>query len=404
MSKYPENSSATECTVSRSFVWLAAIAVAVIVSNIFAPQMFLAQIGESLGVSTEVAASVSTLTLLGYATGLCFLVPLIDLIENKRVIVATLFVTIITGLIAATVSNFYILLASVFFMGASCSVIQMLVPLIASMAGPAERGQVIGDVMSGLMIGILLSRPAAGFIADVWNWRAFYIATTTAVAVLTVSLAFWLPKRQPVARGNYLSLIASFYELLLNEPVLRVRSWTAALVSAAFAAFWVSVALRLSSPPFSLGLREIAAFAFVGAAGAIAAPLAGRIADRGWARRTLIVSHILIIVAAALSACAAFIEVSLFALITLGLASVLLDVGITSDQTIGRRAVIGLRPEAAGRLNALLVALFFVGQAIGATAAAWTWIHGGWIAICCIIALFGLLALVTDMATEVGSS
>jgi predicted MFS family arabinose efflux permease len=391
-------------TASRSFVWLATIAIGVIVTNLFAPQILVGLIGPSLGMSAWQAGMISTLTLLGYALGLFLLVPLADLFENRRLILRTLCCAILAALCTALAPSPHLLLVATFVLGASCAAIQMLVPLVASMAPPAHRGRVIGDVMSGLMVGILLSRPLASLVADTWNWRAFYLVSTVSMAVLTGALALYLPTLRPAARVGYGTLLASFPKLLKDEPVLRVRAWTAALVMASFTAYWAAIALRLSSAPFNLNAREIAMFALIGAAGSAATPLAGRLGDRGWARPLLFASHLAIIISPGLCAWAGYIESPMIALIVLGIGTILFDVGVISDQTVGRRAVNLLQPEARGRLNGLFVGLFFIGGAVGAAAAAFAWTFGGWNAVCVTATFFGLLALITDLTTNTGTA
>ena len=186
--------------------------------------------------------------------------------------------------------------------------------------------------------------------------------------------------------------------------MLRVRSWTAALVMAAFSAFWAAVALRLTTATFHLDARGIAVFALVGAAGATAAPIAGRIGDRGHVRVLLIASHVMIVLSSLAAAYAATLTDPAWSLGLLAAAAVLLDIGITSDQTLGRRAVNLLRPEARGRLNGLFVGLFFIGGATGAATVAFAWPLGGWTAVCAVTALLGLLALITDLATRTGTA
>lgn len=396
--------SATKPTATRSFIWLGAIATGVIVTNLFAPQILVGQIGPSLGMGAQAAGMVSTLTLLGYACGLFLLVPLTDMFENKRLILLTLGGALAAAVCTTLAPSGTLLLVAVFLLGGCCAAIQMLVPLIASMAPPADRGRVIGEVMGGLMVGILLSRPLASFIADAWSWRGFYALSAAAIALLTAALSLRLPSLQPTAKVSYIRLLGSFWTLLREEGVLRVRAWTAALVMAAFTAYWAAAALRLSTAPFNLGPRGIAVFALVGAAGAAATPLAGRFGDRGWARPMLITSHVLIIGSLALCAVAGYLGSQLTALVTLSVGTVLFDIAVTSDQTLGRRAVNLLRPEARGRINGLFVGLFFIGGAIGAAAAAIAWPLGGWTAVCGVAAVFGALALITDIVTTTGTS
>ncbi|WGD49117.1 MFS transporter [Bradyrhizobium sp. CB1650] len=388
----------------RSLIWLGAVTTGVVVTNLFAPQILVGLIGRSLAMTAWQAGLVSTLTLLGYALGLLLLVPLVDLIENRRLILRTLGCAILAALATALAPTPSLLLLATFVLGASCAAIQMMVPLVASMVAPARRGQAIGEVMSGLMIGILLSRPAASLIADLWNWRAYYLVSAILMALLLGALGRYLPTLQPAAGASYGKLLRSFPRLLREEPVLRVRAWTAALVMASFTAFWAAVALRLPDAPFVLDAKGIAAFALIGVAGAAATPLAGRWGDRGWARPMLLAAHLLIIGSLVLCALAGVMESRMAALIVLSLGTILLDVGITTDQTLGRRAINLLRPEARGRINGLFVALFFIGGGVGAAAASLAWTYGGWTMVCAVAAGFGVLGLVTDLVTRTGTS
>jgi len=186
--------------------------------------------------------------------------------------------------------------------------------------------------------------------------------------------------------------------------VLRVRAWTASLVMASFTAFWSAVALRLPEAPFTLDAKGIAAFALIGVAGAAATPIAGRWGDRGWARPIFFAAHLCIIGSLALCAWAGMVESRIAALLVLGLGTILLDIGITADQTLGRRAVNLLRPEARGRINGLFVALFFVGGGVGSAAASLAWSYAGWTAVCAVAAGFGMLGLLTDVLTRTGTS
>lgn len=388
----------------RSLIWLGAITTGVVVTNLFAPQILVGLIGRSLAMNAWQAGLVSTLTLLGYALGLLLLVPLVDLIENRRLILRTLGCAILAAAATALAPTPSLLLAATFVLGASCAAIQMMVPLVASMVVPERRGQAIGEVMSGLMIGILLSRPAASLIADLWSWRAYYLVSAILMTLLAGALGRYLPTLQPAARVSYGELLRSFPKLLREEPVLRVRAWTASLVMASFTAFWSAVALRLPDVPFALDAKGIAVFALIGVAGAAATPLAGRWGDKGWARPLFFAAHLCIIGSLALCAWAGAMESGIAALLMLSLGTILLDVGITADQTLGRRAVNLLRPEARGRINGLFVALFFIGGGVGSAVASLAWSYGGWTAVCVVAASFGVLGLLTDLLSRTGTS
>ena len=384
-----------EAVITRPLILLFGTSVGIIVTNLFAPQTLVGQIGPSLGLSPSAAGLAAMATLLGYAAGLFLLVPLADLAENRRLILRMLGAASVCAGLAALAPSAATLLPVLVLLGAACSAIQILVPIAAAMAPPEQRGRVIGDVMGGLMVGILLSRPLASAIAGGTGWRGFYLASAVAMAMLTAVLALRLPPRQPTARASYPALIASLWRLLREEPVLRARALTASLVMAAFSLFWTAVALRLAQPPFGLSQGGIALFALVGAGGAVVTPLIGRAGDRGWTGPATLASHIAVIAAFALAAWAGRADAAepLLPLLAMGLAAVVLDIGVTGDQTLGRRAVNLLRPEARGRLNGLFVGLFFLGGAAGSAAAGAAWAAGGWPLICLIGAGIGLAAL-----------
>jgi len=382
---------------------LFAIATGVIVINLFAPQTLVGIIGPSLGFSESGAGLVAMASLLGYAAGLFFLVPLADLMENRQLVLRMLLSALVMAVAAAFAPTGWSLLIFLFLLGAACSAVQILVPIVAAMTPPEHRGRVIGNVMSGVMVGILVSRPLASLIADFWGWRSFYALSAATLALLAAVLALRLPERRPLISVSYGALIGSLFKLLREEPVLRLRAFTAALMMASFSLFWTSVALRLAQPPFSLDQSGIALFALVGAGGAATTSVFGRMGDRGWTRTATLASHLIVLAAMALAAWVGGIRSggSVALLILLGVSAVLLDVGVTGDQTLGRRAVNLLKPEARGRINGLFVGIFFLGGALGSALAGMAWDFGGWVAVCAGAAGFGVIALITGLAARI---
>lgn len=366
-----------------------AAAVGVVIVNLFATQTVIAAIAGALGLDPRLSGMVAMLPQLGYAAGLILLVPLADLLENRRLIVRLLGCCALALALATVSTSGWLFLLAIFLAGSASSAIQIMVPLAASMASEAHRGRVVGNVMSGLMLGILLARPLASLLVDVGGWRLLYLILAVSVALVALALRRTLPQRQPPAGLSYRGLIQSLWHLLLQHPVLRRRALTAALAMATFSLFWTAVALLLIQAPFQLDQRHIAVFALAGAAGAIAAPLAGRMGDRGWTRPASLVAHLLMIAAMLLAGVAGAgwggFTVSAHPLAAIGmlvLAAIGLDAGVTTDQTLGRRAINLLPQEARGRLNGLFVGIFFIGGALGAASAALAWAGGGWTAVC----------------------
>jgi len=385
---------------------LFATAVAVMVMNLFAVQTVAPAIAASLGLGLDSVGVLAMLPQLGYALGLVLLVPLADRLENRRLIGATLAVCTLCMLAAAFAPGGAVFMIAVFAGGASTCAIQMLVPMAAFMAAPERRGATVGNVMSGLMVGVLLSRPLSNLVVDAWGWRTLYLVFAGGMAATGVALICLLPRRRPQAGPGYPALIASLAALLRYEPVLRWRAATAALGMAAYSLFWTAVSLRLAQAPFHLGARAVAMLALCGAVGVVVAPLAGRAGDGGHTRRASIAAQAVVVLAWLLAGWAGGAWLGAgrdvlpvgAALALLTLAAILLDAGVTGDQTLGRRAVNLVRPEARGRMNGLFVGLFFVGSAAGSSLAGLAWAHGGWGLVSTVGAVVGLAMLAVYLA------
>src|SRR5262249_54890428 len=163
------------------------------------------------------------------------------------------------------------------------------------------RGQIIGNVMSGLMVGILLSRPLASLAAVVFGWRGASAVRAVATAWTRLVLCRGVPRRTPAARGpKYGALIAPVWGLLWKGPVLRRREAYQAACMGAFGILWTAVALRLAEPPFDLGQTGIGLFTLAGVGGAVVAPIAGWAGDRGWNAPATRLAHAAIVVASIL--------------------------------------------------------------------------------------------------------
>jgi len=396
-------STPTSVTTTQPPVRLFALATAVIVLSLYQAQPLVGQIGASLGLSAAVADLVSTLTLLGYATGLFLLVPLCDIFENRRLIMVTLAANALALLMAASPVPVAAFLTASFFIGLTATAIQMLIPMAAAMSAESQRGRVIGNIMSGMMLGIMLSRPLASLIAGRFGWRASYALLAGTVTVLMLALARAMPPQQPRHLTRYNDLLTSLITLWREEPILRRHATSVALCFAAFNAFWSLVALRLAASPFGLSTNGIALFAFVGISGAISAPLAGQLGDRGKSRIARSAAHIgiaLAVLLAWLGGSTHLLTTPTARLAVLVIAALLLDAGTIADLTLGRRAVNLLRTEARGRINGLFTGVIFVGGAIGSAVAGIAWAHAGWSGVCFIALMLALIATWYGMRRE----
>ncbi|KQQ97273.1 MFS transporter [Massilia sp. Leaf139] len=362
--------------ISPGMTRLLAVAAGLIVANLYYAQTLVGPISQATGLSPDAAGLIVTLTQVGYALGLLFIVPLGDLLENRKLVVGLLLATSALLGAAAFSGSAWLFLAASLGIGLGSVAAQVLVPFAAHLSAEATRGQTVGKVVSGLLLGIMLARPAASLVADHLGWHAVYGGAALAVAALAVLLRARLPQRRPGTSLPYPRLIGSMWTLLATTPVLRRRAAYHAGMFAAFSLFWTVTPLVLAGPAFGLSQTGIAVFALVGISGAVASPIAGRLADRG---------HTLYATAAALLLGVGGFALPLFApdartiaLGLLALASIVLDMGVAANLVLGQRAIFALGAEVRSRLNGIFFALFFTGGAVGSALGAWMFARHGW--------------------------
>ncbi|TJX41539.1 MAG: MFS transporter, partial [Mesorhizobium sp.] len=114
-------------TITGPQTLLFAASTGIIVTNLFAPQTLVGLIGPSLGAGAASVGLVAMATLLGYAAGLFFLVPMADLAENRTLILRMLVAAALAAGVAALAPTIASLLIVLFVLGAACSAIQILV-------------------------------------------------------------------------------------------------------------------------------------------------------------------------------------------------------------------------------------------------------------------------------------
>jgi predicted MFS family arabinose efflux permease len=362
--------------VASHLVTLFAVTCGLLVANVYYSQPIAGPIAASLGMPVGATGLVVTATQAGFGLGLLFIVPLGDLIENRRLVLILIGIAAIGLLTAALASAPLTYLLAAALIGFGSVAVQVLVPFAAHLAPEPIRGRVVGNVMSGLMIGIMLARPMAGFVTQIASWHAVFYASAIGMGLVALSLGVGLPRRKPVVRESYAGLLTSMGLLALRTRVLQRRALYQACLFAAFSLFWTTVPLLLTGPVFGMSQGRLALFALVGGAGAIAAPIAGRLADRGYTRPAT--AFAILAVGGAFLLTHLRGDGSAFHLACLIAAAILLDFGMTANLTLGQRAIFVLGAEFRSRLNGLYMAAFFVGGAAGSSLGGWIYAIAGW--------------------------
>ncbi|MGN6713604.1 MFS transporter [Anaerocolumna jejuensis] len=364
-----------EKKISGWLVFLLASACGLIVANLYYAQPLVGPISADTGISAGLSGLIVTMTQLGYAMGLLFLVPLSDLLENKRLVASILVVAILGLVLAPMATTSYLFFAATILIGLGSVAAQILVPFAAHLAPEKQRGRIVGNVMSGLLLGIMLARPVASIITGIWGWKSVFLISAVIMAMLIILLSFLLPKRKPQPQDNYQAIIKSLWHLFRTSSVLRRRALYQAALFGSYSLFWTVVPLWLSYH-FHLTQNEIALFALAGVAGAIASPIAGRLADKGWARK---LTGLAFIIAAASFVLTYVLQsnqrISLFIFCA---AAILLDMAVSGNLVLGQQAIYGLGDEIRGRVNGVFMAVFFAGGAIGSALGGWSYAQGSW--------------------------
>ncbi|MBE9918135.1 MFS transporter [Paenibacillus donghaensis] len=355
---------------------LLAAACGIIVANLYYAQPLIGVISSSIGLSATSAGFIVTITQIGYVVGLLFVVPMGDIVENRRLIVISLLLTAAALTVTAVSKQAVPFLAASFAIGIGAVAAQVLVPFASYLASESSRGRVVGNIMSGLLLGIMLARPLSSLVADFFGWHAVFALSAAAVFILAIVLSKVLPTRKPSADTRYTALLGSMWHLLRTTPILRRRAAYHACVFATFSLFWTTVPLLLSGPTFHFSQKGIAVFALVGVAGAVAAPIAGRLADRGWTKPATGIALVTVVISVLLPL---MIQTgSPIGITVLVVSAILLDAGVSANLVLGQRALFSLSPEIRSRLNGLFMAIFFFGGAIGSAIGGWAYATGGW--------------------------
>jgi predicted MFS family arabinose efflux permease len=374
--------------LDAALVWLMALTCGLVVANIYYNQPLLAAIGRTFHVSDSRASLIATATQVGYTLGMLLVVPLGDMLERKRLILCMLLAAAGCLGAAALAPTFALLAVASVLVGICSSVPQLLLPMAATLAPEADRGRIVGRVMSGLLIGILLSRTVSGYVGAHLGWQVVFEGAAGLMLALVALLAWRLPRDRPAFQGSYASLMQSLGTLVRELPALRRSALVGAAIFAAFSVFWTTLTFYLAGPAYHYGSDVAGFFGLVGALGALAAPLAGKVADTRGPRFAITVGILLALVSYVL------LGVSGGYLAGLVLGVILLDVGVQSAHISNQTLVFSLRPEARSRLNTVYMTGYFTGGSIGSVVGGVAWMHYGWPGVCAVGGAFVALALV----------
>lgn len=358
--------------LSKSLLWLMTIGAGLVVANNYYNQPLLGKIAKEFNISESTANNVAMLTQIGYALGLLLLIPLGDMFRRKKIIIADFALIILSLLTFSLSTNIYVMFAASFFIGFSSVIPQMFVPIAAQLSKPEEKGKNVGLVMSGLLVGILVSRVFSGIVGEILGWREVYYIAIAVVTLFGISIVLVLPNIKPTFNGTYSQLMQSLLLYVWTVPSLRLASLRGALGFGSFMAFWTTLTFHLERPPFLAGSDVAGMLGLVGVVGALAASLVGRMTDRINKNLLIIISVIIMILSWLVFGIWGFSYAGLI------IGIILLDVGLQSMHITNQTIVFSTHPEATNRLNTIYMVSYFIGGSLGTFISGKAWGTYGW--------------------------
>ena len=362
------------------------------VATLYYSQPILGVLGADIGASDHAIGLVPTLTQLGYALGILLLAPLGDRHDRRSIILIKAALLIAALLLGACAPSIGWLLVASLAIGLTATLAQDIVPAAATLAPLAQRGRVVGTVMTGLLMGILLSRVVSGLVAEHFGWRAIFFVAAASIALIGIAAWRGLPKFKPTTDLSYAALLGSLRTLWRRHAALRHAALAQGLQAVGFSAFWSTLAVMLHAAPFHLGSAVAGSFGLAGAAGALAAPLAGHLADK---RGPELVTRL----GTGLSALS-FAVLLLAPLLSphaqlwlLGIGAIGFDLGVQASLIAHQTIVYSIEPGARSRLNAVLFVGMFIGMAGGAALGSLLLAQWGWVAVTGMATVAALSAL-----------
>ncbi|SEG74021.1 MFS transporter [Sphingobacterium lactis] len=377
--------------LSKSLLWLMTVVSGVVVANNYYNQPLLAEIANEFQVSEAAASRITVLTQLGYACGLLMIIPLGDKLFRKRLILVDLIFVMLALIWMALSDAIWMMAAASFLIGFSSVIPQLFVPMVADLSDEENRSSNIGMVMSGLLMGILLSRFIGGIVGDVWGWRSIYWGAAVMMVLSWGFIYRMLPEMKPNFKGNYGSLMKSVWDLARTQPILQLAAFRGAMSFASLCVVFTTLAFHLEQPPFEAGPSVAGSFGLIGAAGALAAAFVGRL-NQHWSRNKIIAISLFLLL------------ISWFFIYFLGnyyiglvIGIVMIDLGLQASHIMNQSDYFAIKTPATSRLNTVYMVSYFIGGSFGSWVGGQAWSAAGWTGVCLVGVLFAVLGLVAHL-------
>jgi len=362
-----------------------------VVANNYYNQPLLGLISKDLNVTESEAGKISVLTQIGYAIGLLLIVPLGDKFLRKRLILIDLLLVFGALLWMTFATELWMLYAASLLIGTTSVIPQLFVPIAAELSSEKEKAANIGLVVSGLLLGILLSRFIGGIVGEMWGWRSMFGIAAGLMLLVWIFVYKMLPEMKPNFKGTYFELMNSVWNLAKTQPVLQLASFRGAMAFGSMCALFTTLVFHMERPPFEVGASVVGSFGLAGAVGALAAAKVGSLQNRMSINRIIFYALLILIGSWGFTY---FAGNTYWGLI---LGVILVDLGVQSSHIMNQTNYFLLKTTAVNRLNTVYMVSYFIGGSLGTYTASVAWQYAQWDGVCFVGVTMGLLALVAHV-------
>ncbi|WP_336146686.1 MFS transporter [Marinobacter salarius] len=398
--KRSDNFSAGEDMTNRGSltswitVFMAFVAGAAMANN-YIMHPILPDVATSLDMKVSATGLLAGATQAGYLIGIFLLVPLGDLFNLKKVIIAQQIVLTLFLLFSALSTNYTMMLIGLFIVGLVSSSSLQISSLGFRVSPKKSRGATMGTIMAGISAGIVLSRIISGYLSDEYGWRSMLLILSGMTAFITVIAIKLLPNNNiPVSQGKtYTSLLKRLPKILSANSMLKTSITVGSCWFFIFSMLWVSLSIYLYNH-FSLTSTEIGLFGFAGLAGVLATRPAGKLVDRVGTKRVMAYSFVTIFIG---------IILLLFGVNTLWplvFGVILFDVGVFSAQVANQMRVLSVDSASRNSVLSIYMCFYYGAGSLGSSLGSYILGAHGWFVLCGIAAsvcAFGLLVVLKGM-------
>ena len=383
--------NSTQSGISKTVIWSMSIISGLVVANNYYNQPLLGLIAKDFSVSESAAGKISVLTQLGYAFGLLLIVPLGDKFLRKKLILIDLVLVFAALLWMTFATELWMLYAASLLIGTTSVIPQLFVPIAAELSSEKDKAANIGLVVSGLLLGILLSRFVGGIVGELWGWRSMFGIAAGLMLLVWVFVYKMLPEVQPNFRGTYFELMNSVLQLAKTQPVLQLASFRGAMAFGSMCALFTTLVFHMERPPFEVGASVVGSFGLAGAVGALAAAKVGSLQNKMSINRIILYALLILIGSWGFTY---FAGNTYWGLI---IGVILIDLGVQSSHIMNQTNYFLLKTNAVNRLNTVYMVSYFIGGSLGTFFASLAWQYAQWEGVCLVGITMGLLALIAHI-------